>query len=103
MNSGDQLTELRDSVSAATGRNVRRIVNGLRLAAGLDRPGVGCTPRTVAWSSGRARLMHYTAGADAGRPAGLLVARPIKPSYIWGLWHGDSFVERLLSPRHEVR
>jgi polyhydroxyalkanoate synthase len=69
MNCGDQLAELRDGVSAATGRNVRRIVNGLRLAAGLDRPGVGGTPRTVAWSSGRARLMHYTAGADAGRPA----------------------------------
>ena len=102
MNSGDQLTELRDGVSAATGRNVRRIVNGLRLAAGLDRPGVGCTPRTVAWSSGRARLMHYTAGADAGRPAVLLVPSLINRSYIWDLRHGDSFVERLLAAGYDV-
>src|SRR5258707_14888757 len=98
MNSGDQLTELRDSVSAATGRNVRRIVNGLRLAAGLDRPGVGCTPRTVAWSSGRARLMHYTAGADAGRPAVLLVPSLINPTYLLGLPPGGSLVEPPLAP-----
>jgi polyhydroxyalkanoate synthase len=102
MNSGDQVTELRDGLSAATGRNVRRIVNGLRLAAGLDRPGVGCTPRTVAWSSGRAKLMHYTADADAGRPAVLLVPSLINRSYIWDLRHGDSFVERLLAAGYDV-
>src|SRR5258705_7496764 len=102
MNSGDQLTELRDSVSAATGRNVRRIVNGLRLAAGLDRPGVGCTPRTVIWSRGRASLLHYTAGADAGRPAILLVPSLINRSYVWDLRHGDSFVEHLLGAEYDV-
>jgi hypothetical protein len=76
--------------------------NGLRLAAGLDRPGVGGTPRTVAWSSGRARLMHYTAGAEAGRPAVLLVPSLINRSYIWDLRHGDSFVEHLLTAGYDV-
>jgi polyhydroxyalkanoate synthase len=96
------ITDLADHVSAIAGREIRRVVNGLRLAAGLDRPGVGCTPRTVIWSMGRASLMHYTAGADAGRPAILLVPSLINRSYIWDLRHGDSFVEHLLDAGYDV-
>jgi len=88
--------------TAIAGRSTRRMVNGLRLAAGLDRPGVGCTPRTVIWSSGRASLMHYTAGADAGRSAILLVPSLINRSYIWDLRPGDSFVEHLLGAGYDV-
>jgi polyhydroxyalkanoate synthase subunit PhaC len=93
---------LADYFSATAGQQIRRVVNGLRLAAGLDRPGVGCTPRTVIWSRGRASLMHYTAGADAGRPAILLVPSLINRSYIWDLRHGDSFVEHLLAAGYDV-
>jgi polyhydroxyalkanoate synthase subunit PhaC len=96
------ITGLADHASAIAGREIRRVVNGLRLAAGLDRPGVGCTPRTVIWSMGRASLMHYTAGADAGRPAILLVPSLINRSYIWDLRHGDSFVEHLLDAGYDV-
>src|ERR1700739_2140482 len=96
------IADLGDRVSAIAGREIRRVVNGLRLAAGLDRPGVGCTPRTVIWSMGRASLMHYTAGADAGRPAVLLVPSLINRAYIWDLRHGDSFVERLLAGGYDV-
>jgi polyhydroxyalkanoate synthase subunit PhaC len=96
------ITSLADHVSAIAGRQIRRVVNGLRLAAGLDRPGVGCTPRTVIWSRDRASLMHYTAGADAGRPAILLVPSLINRSYIWDLRHGDSFVEHLLDAGYDV-
>jgi|GEM_PF-3116962 len=95
-------TGLADHATAIAGREIRRVVNGLRLAAGLDRPGVGCTPRTVIWSMGRASLMHYTAGADAGRPAILLVPSLINRSYIWDLRHGDSFVEHLLDAGYDV-
>jgi polyhydroxyalkanoate synthase subunit PhaC len=93
---------LLDRTSAATGRGTRRIVNGLRLVAGLDRPGVGTTPNTVIWSCDRASLMHYTAGADAGRPPILLVPSLINRSYIWDLRHGDSFVEHLLDAGYDV-
>jgi polyhydroxyalkanoate synthase subunit PhaC len=93
---------LADYFSATAGQQIRRVVNGLRLAAGLDRPGVGCTPRTVIWSRGRASLMHYTAGADAGHPAILLVPSLINRSYIWDLRHGDSFVEHLLAAGYDV-
>jgi polyhydroxyalkanoate synthase len=99
---GDPSTKQHDDTSATTGGNVRRIVNGLRLAAGLDRPGVGCTPRTVAWSSGRARLLHYTVGAGGGQPAILLVPSLINRSYIWDLRPGDSFVEWLLTAGYDV-
>jgi polyhydroxyalkanoate synthase subunit PhaC len=96
------MTRLADYVSATADRQIRRVVNGLRLAAGLDRPGVGCTPHIVIWSRGRASLMHYTAGADAGRPAILLVPSLINRSYIWDLRHGDSFVEHLLGAGYDV-
>lgn len=102
MTGSASITVLADHVSAIAGRQIRRVVNGLRLAAGLDRPGVGCTPRTVIWSRGRASLMHYTAGADAGRPAILLVPSLINRSYIWDLRHGDSFVEHLLDAGYDV-
>jgi polyhydroxyalkanoate synthase subunit PhaC len=96
------ITGLADYFSATAERQIRRVVNGLRLAAGLDRPGVGCTPHTVIWSRGRASLKHYTAGADAGRPAILLVPSLINRSYIWDLRHGDSFVEHLLDAGYDV-
>jgi polyhydroxyalkanoate synthase subunit PhaC len=102
MTGAASITGLAGYVSAIAGRQVRRVVNGLRLAAGLDRPGVGCTPRTVIWSRGRASLMHYTAGADAGRPAILLVPSLINRSHIWDLRHGDSFVEHLLGAGYDV-
>jgi polyhydroxyalkanoate synthase subunit PhaC len=102
MTGAASITGLADYASAIAGRQIRRVINGLRLAAGLDRPGVGCTPRTVIWSRGRASLMHYTAGADADRPAILLVPSLINRSYIWDLRHGDSFVEHLLGAGYDV-
>ena len=102
MTAAASITRLANYASAIAGRPFRRVINGLRLAASLDRPGVGCTPRTVIWSRGRASLMHYTAGADAGRPAILLVPSLINRSYIWDLRHGDSFVEHLLGAGYDV-
>src|SRR5258708_6398362 len=96
------ITGLADHVSANAWRQIRRVVNGLRLAAGLDRVGVGCAPLTVIWSRGRVSLLHYTAGADAGRPAILLVPSLINRSYVWDLRHGDSFVEHLLGAEYDV-
>jgi poly[(R)-3-hydroxyalkanoate] polymerase subunit PhaC len=102
MTAAASITRLANYASAIAGRPFRRVINGLRLVASLDRPGVGCTPRTVIWSRGRASLMHYTAGADAGRPAILLVPSLINRSYIWDLRHGDSFVEHLLGAGYDV-
>src|SRR5207248_5097124 len=55
------------------GLNARRLVNAARMAGGLDRPAVGCTPYDVVWRQDRVSLRRYRAGADPGRPAVLLV------------------------------
>ena len=81
--------------------------------SGASSTGFGWPPASTApvsaahrerWRGRRARasLMHYTAGADAGRPAVLLVPSLINRSYIWDLRHGDSFVERLLGAGYDV-
>ena len=74
-------------------RNARRTVNGLRLAAGLDRPRTGCTPHLVIWRQDRATMRRYRAGIDGDRPPVLLVPSLINKSHIWDLRPGDSFVE----------
>ncbi len=88
--------EVRDS----TARNARRIVNALRLAAGLDRPQTGCSPHTVAWSRDKVTLRHYTT-VTGGRPV-LLVPSLINRSSIWDLRPGDSFVEGMQAAGYDV-
>jgi polyhydroxyalkanoate synthase len=84
------------------GLNARRLVNAARMAGGLDRPAVGCTPCDVVWRQDRASLRRYRAGADPGRPAILLVPSLINRSHVWDLRPGDSFVEGLLGRGYDV-
>ena len=83
-------------------RNARRTVNGLRLAAGLDRPRTGCTPHLIIWRQDRATMRRYRAGIDGDRPPVLLVPSLINKSRIWDLRPGDSFVEGLLAHGYDV-
>ncbi len=83
-------------------RNARRTVNGLRLAAGLDRPRTGCTPHLIIWRQDRATMRRYRAGIDGDRPPVLLVPSLINKSHIWDLRPGDSFVEGLLAHGYDV-
>src|SRR5439155_12156457 len=82
------------------GRNAQRVVNALRLAGGLDRPQLGCSPHTVTWRRDKVTVRHYT-DATAGRPV-LLVPSLINRSHIWDLRPGDSFVEGLQSHGYDV-
>lgn len=93
--------EIPDGVAETADRTRMRVVNGLRLAAGLDRPGVGCTPSSVVWSQDRASLKRYRVGVDSGKPI-LLVPSLVNRSYIWDLRPGDSFVEHLLAEGFDV-
>jgi polyhydroxyalkanoate synthase len=78
-----------------------RLVNGLRFAAGLDRPATGCTPQSVVWRSDRASLRRFrNAGGSTG--AVFLVPSLINRSHIWDLRPGDSFVEGLLAAGYDV-
>ena len=48
-----------DRVRRDVERNALRARNGIKLAAGIDRPGVGLTPKDVVWQRGRCQLWHY--------------------------------------------
>ena len=43
-----------DRVRRDVERNALRARNGIKLVAGVDRPGVGQTPKDVVWQRGRA-------------------------------------------------
>jgi len=76
-------------------RNALRTRNGIRLATGA-RTSVGCTPKDVAWRSGRTELWHYRNDDVRFTPPLLIVFSLISRSYILDLSPGNSFVERLL-------
>ncbi|RBY83989.1 alpha/beta fold hydrolase [Blastococcus sp. TF02A-26] len=96
-----------DRVRRDVERNALRARNGIKLAAGLDRPGVGCTPKDVVWQRGRTQLWHYrndveTRGGVRYSPPLLLVFSLISRSYILDLQPGNSFVEQLLDAGFDV-
>jgi polyhydroxyalkanoate synthase len=83
-------------------RNALRARNGIRLATGTDRPGVGLTPKDVVWRRGRCELWHYRSDAVSVRPPLLIVFSLVSRSYILDLSPGNSFVERLLEAGFDV-
>ena len=83
-------------------RNVQRARNGLRLAAGADRPAVGQTPKDVVWERGRSQLWHYHNDDVRHSPPLLIVFSLISRSYILDLTPGNSFVEHLLDAGFDV-
>ena len=96
-----------DRVRRDVERNAQRARNGIKLVAGVDRPGVGQTPRDVVWQRGRTQLWHYrndpekNGGVRYGPPL-LIVFSLISRSYILDLTPGNSFVEQLLDAGFDV-
>src|SRR3954471_6831656 len=89
-----------DRVRRDVERNALRARNGIRLVAGIDRPGVGCTAKDVVWERGRSQLWHYrndpaTHGGVRPSPPLLVVFSLISRSYILDLTPGNSFIEQL--------
>jgi polyhydroxyalkanoate synthase len=96
-----------DRVRRDVERNALRARNGIKLAAGIDRPGVGRTPKDVVWERGRTQLWHYrnddaTGGGVRFSPPLLIVFSLISRSYILDLTPGNSFVEQLLAAGFDV-
>jgi polyhydroxyalkanoate synthase len=96
-----------DRVRRDVERNALRARNGIKLVAGVDRPGVGQTPKDVVWQRGRTRLWHYRndpvdAGGVRYGPPLLIVFSLISRSYILDLTPGNSFVEQLLEAGFDV-
>ncbi|HEY0508873.1 MAG TPA: alpha/beta fold hydrolase [Blastococcus sp.] len=96
-----------DRVRRDVERNALRARNGIKMVAGVDRPGVGRTPKDVVWQRGRCQLWHYRNDPENGggvqyRPPLLIVFSLISRSYILDLTPGNSFVEQLLEAGFDV-
>jgi polyhydroxyalkanoate synthase subunit PhaC len=96
-----------DRVRRDVERNALRARNGIKLVAGVDRPGVGQTPKDVVWQRGRTQLWHYRNdphrnGEVRYGPPLLIVFSLISRSYILDLTPGNSFVEQLLDAGFDV-
>ncbi|HET9690217.1 MAG TPA: alpha/beta fold hydrolase [Acidimicrobiales bacterium] len=102
MPSAPRPTDLLARVRRDVERNLLRTRNGARLAAGLDRPATGVTPKEVVWRQGRSELWHYTAGTPTLSPPLLIIFSLVSRSYILDLTPGNSFVERLLEAGFDV-
>jgi polyhydroxyalkanoate synthase len=91
-----------DRVRRDVERNALRARNGIKLAAGVDRPGVGLTPKDVVWQRGRCQLWHYRSDHVRYSPPLLIVFSLISRSYILDLTPGNSFIEQLLDAGFDV-
>ncbi|WP_219414916.1 alpha/beta fold hydrolase [Pseudonocardia nigra] len=94
-----------DRVRRDVERNALRARNGIKLATGTERPGVGLTPKDVVWRRGRCELWHYRNESDGGvrvSPPLLIVFSLVSRSYILDLTPGNSFIERLLDAGFDV-
>jgi polyhydroxyalkanoate synthase subunit PhaC len=94
--------ELLDRVRRDVERNALRARNGIKLAAGVDRPRLGQSPRDLVWSSGRCELWRYRSDAVSLTPPLLIVFSLVSRSYVLDLRPGNSFVEHLLSAGFDV-
>jgi polyhydroxyalkanoate synthase len=91
-----------DRVRRDVERNALRARNGIKLVAGVDRPGVGQTPKDVVWQRGRTQLWHYRNENVRYGPPLLIVFSLISRSYILDLTPGNSFVEQLVDAGFDV-
>jgi polyhydroxyalkanoate synthase subunit PhaC len=81
-----------DRVRREVERNVLRARNGIKLAAGPSRPGVGLTPKDVIWRHGRCELWRYRNDEVRFGPPLLIVFSLVSRSYILDLTPGNSFI-----------
>ena len=91
-----------DRVRRDVERNALRARNGIKLVSGVDRPGVGLTPKDVVWQRGRSQLWHYHNENVRYGPPLLIVFSLVSRSYILDLRPGASFIEALVEAGFDV-
>ncbi len=91
-----------DRVRKEVERNALRARNGIKLAAGLDQPPVGTTPKDVVWQRDRVQLWRYRNDKVTHSPPLFITFSLVSRSYILDLRQGNSFVEHLLSAGFDV-
>lgn len=90
---GDLLSGVRREVE----RNATRARNGIKYAAGAEWAPVGPTPSDTVWQEGKVHLRRYRRETPAQlHPPVLLFLGLVSRSYIFDLWKGNSYVQRLM-------
>jgi polyhydroxyalkanoate synthase subunit PhaC len=85
-------TDVRKRVERDVRRAVARGRNGLRYAAGTNRPKVGQTPRDTVWRRHKAELWRYRNDGVRYRPPVVIVHSLVSRSYVLDLYPGNSAV-----------
>jgi polyhydroxyalkanoate synthase len=83
-------------------RAALRTRHGLKHLAGLDRPPVGTTPKTLVWQRDKVHLYRYDSDERRLSPPILLVMSLVTKPYVFDLRPGNSFVEVLLGRGFDV-
>jgi polyhydroxyalkanoate synthase len=76
-------------------RNVLRVRNGLKHAAGVGRPQLTQTPKETVWSAEKVELWHYPSDRVRFRTPLLFVHSLVSRSYVFDLVPGNSFIETM--------
>jgi polyhydroxyalkanoate synthase len=83
-------------------RALQRSRNGLRYAAGTNRPNVGQTPKDVVWRRHKAELWRYRNDDIKVRTPVVIVHSLVSRSYVLDLYPGNSVVGFLQDAGFEV-
>lgn len=96
---GDVLSAVRREIE----RNAFRARNGLKYITGGQWAPVGPTPSDTVWHQGKAQLRHYRRESPAkyGPPV-LAFIGLVSRAYLFDLWKGNSFVQRLMDAGYET-
>src|SRR3954470_8102621 len=78
-------------------RNMLRFRNGIKYAAGIDRPGLGLTPKDTVWRHDKMELWRYRSDERTYKTPVLMVMSLVSRSYIFDLRPGNSLVEFMLN------
>ncbi len=88
--------DLLNRVERDVQRALQRSRNGLRYAAGTQRPKVGRTPKDVVWRRHKSELWRYRSDTRRYRPPLVIVHSLVSRSYVLDLYPGNSAVEHFL-------
>jgi polyhydroxyalkanoate synthase subunit PhaC len=94
--------ELVERVRRDARRNALRARNGVKVAAGIDRPKLGQTPKDLVWERDRCQLWRYRNDDVRLSPPLLIVFSLVSRPYVFDLRPGNSFVEHLLGAGFDV-
>ncbi len=95
-------TEIARRVQRDMERNFLRFRNGIKLATGLDKPGLGLTPKDTIWTRDKMELWRYRSDNRRFLTPVLMVMSLVSRSYIFDLRPGNSLVEYMLDRGFDV-